>query len=263
MNENKLPISLVVITFNEEKNIARCLRAADFCAELLIIDSGSTDRTIDIASSLGARILRRNWTGYGDQKNFGTAEASQSWVLCIDADEVVTPELRASIQRKFANLPAEDAFQINRHGIYAGRMINHSGWYPEWRIFLYKKNKAVWTGLEPHTFVEFMGEHLGRLKGDLLHYTYADIREHLKKNIASAYASAEAMKRSGRRAKPSDFLRAPYAAFRRYFIQLGFLDGFYGFVIAVVSGVYTFLKYAFLRELYAAEEQARKKERTA
>jgi glycosyltransferase involved in cell wall biosynthesis len=251
----KLPISLVVVTFNEEKNIERCLRAADFCEELLIIDSGSIDKTIEIAESLGARVMHRDWTGYGDQKNYGTNAASQNWVLCIDADEAVTSELRDSIIEAFVQTPSVDAFEINRHGIYAGQMINHSGWYPEWRIFLYKKSKAEWTGLEPHTTVKYNSEHLGKLRGDLLHYTYADIREHLKKNIASAYASALAMKRTGRRARMTDFFRAPYASFRRYFIQLGFLDGFYGFVIAVLSGVYTLLKYAFLRELYAAEKQ--------
>jgi glycosyltransferase involved in cell wall biosynthesis len=253
----KLPISLVVVTFNEEKNIERCLRAANFCEELLVIDSGSTDKTIEIAESLGARVLHRDWTGYGNQKNFGTNTASQNWVLCIDADEVVTSELRNSIIEAFIHSPTEDAFEINRHGIYAGHMINHSGWYPECRIFLYEKGKAEWAGLEPHTTVVFSGEHLGKLRGDLLHYTYADIREHLKKNIASAYASALSMKQAGRRARFTDFLRAPYACFRRYFVQLGFLDGFYGFVIAVLSGVYTFLKYAFLRELYAADKQRR------
>jgi glycosyltransferase involved in cell wall biosynthesis len=248
------------VTFNEEKNIERCLRAAAFCNELLIIDSGSSDKTIDIAKSLGARVIHRDWTGYGDQKNFGTNEASQLWVLCIDADEVVTPELSDSIRKAFCSTPDEDAFEINRHGIYAGHMINHSGWYPEWRIFLYNKDKAVWAGLEPHTVVKFNGDRLGRLNGDLLHYTYADIREHLKKNIASAYASALSMKQAGRRTRVTDFVRGPYVCFRRYFIQFGFLDGFYGFVIAVLSGVYTFLKYAFLRELYSAEKQMREGE---
>lgn len=246
----KLPLTLAVITCNEQKNIERCLRAADFCDELLVVDSGSTDETVRICESLGARILHRQWTGYGDQKNFATEQAKYDWVLCIDADEAVTPELRASILKAFASLKDEEGFEINRHGIYAGKLINHSGWYPEWRIFLYRKDKAVWAGLEPHTIVRFSGGKLGRLQGDLLHYTYDDIREHLRKNIASAYASALAMKQSGRRATLSDLLfRGPFACFRRYFIQLGFLDGFYGFVIAVLSGVYTFLKYAFLREL--------------
>ena len=248
---SKLPISLVVITCNEQKNIERSLRAADFCDELLIVDSGSTDETVKIAESLGARVLTRDWTGYGDQKNYGTENAEHDWVLCIDADEVVTPELRDSILKAFSSLTDEEGFEINRHGIYAGRTINHSGWYPEWRIFLYRKDKAVWAGLEPHTVVHFNGAKLGRLDGDLLHYTYSDIREHLRKNISSAYASAQAMMQAGKQAGLLKLLlRPPWAAFRRYVIQLGFLDGFYGFVIAVLSGVYTFLKYAFLRELY-------------
>jgi len=254
----KLPITLVVITCNEEKNVARCLSAADFCAELLIVDSGSTDNTISIAESLGAKILKRDWTGYGDQKNYGSEHACNDWVLCIDADEVVTPELRDSILKAFTALSDEEGFEINRHGIYAGKMINHSGWYPEWRIFLYRKSKAVWAGLEPHTIVHFKGKKLGRLEGDLLHYTYADIREHLRKNISSAYASAQAMKTAGKSAGLAKLLLRPlFACFRRYIIQLGFLDGFYGFVIAVLSGVYTFLKYAFLCELYRQEAKPR------
>lgn len=250
----KLSISLVVITCNEQKNIERCLRAADFCDELLIVDSGSQDATVKICEALGAKVLHRDWTGYGDQKNYGTEHAKHDWVFCIDADEVVTPELRDSILKAFASLPDEEGFEINRHGIYAGKMINHSGWYPEWRIFLYRKDKAVWAGLEPHTIVHFSGTKRGRLQGDLLHYTYNDIREHLRKNISSAYASAQAMQQAGRRAKLTDLLlRGPFACFRRYFIQLGFLDGFYGFVIAALSGVYTFLKYAFLWELIRKE----------
>jgi len=161
------PISLVVVTRDEERNIARCLDAADFCAERLVVDSGSTDRTVEIARERGARVLTRDWTGYGDQKNFGVAEAAHEWVLCLDADEVVTPELRASILAAFRDgEPDVDAFEINRHGIYAGRLINHSGWYPEWRTFLYRRDRARWAGREPHPYVAFDGRMRRRLDGD-------------------------------------------------------------------------------------------------
>ena len=129
-------------------------------------------------------------------------------------------------------------------------MINHSGWYPEWRTFLYRKGSAAWGGLEPHCTVRFTGRGPAKLDGDLLHFTYADIREHLRKNVASAHAAARAMHARGRHARVTDLLlRAPWAAFRRYVLQRGFLDGFYGFVIAVLGGLYTFLKYAFLHEM--------------
>jgi glycosyltransferase involved in cell wall biosynthesis len=246
----KLPISLVVITKNEERNLERCLRAADFCAEVIVVDSGSTDRTLEIARAFGSQIFHRDWTGYGDQKNFATEQASQPWALCIDADEVVTPELRNSITVAFRTEPAVDAFEINRHAFYAGKRIDHSGWYPQWRLFLYRKGAAHWSGDEPHTVAVLHGRRKGRLNGDLNHYTYAGIERQLIKNLAAARDGAAAMYRSGRRATLFDLLlRGPWAFTRTYFLQLGFLDGFYGFVIAAVSSFYTFSKYAMLWEL--------------
>jgi glycosyltransferase involved in cell wall biosynthesis len=247
---SKLPISLVVITKNEERNLERCLRAADFCEEMIVVDSGSTDRTLEIASAFGAGIFHRDWTGYGDQKNYGTEQASQPWVLCIDADEVVTPELRSSITAAFSPEPAVDGFEINRHAFYANRRINHSGWYPQWRLFLYRKSAVRWSRDEPHTTPVLAGQRKGRLNGDLNHYTYSSIGQHLAKNFAAARDGAAAMHRSGRRATVFDLLfRGPWAFARAYCLQLGFLDGFYGVIIAAVSSFYTFSKYAMLREL--------------
>jgi glycosyltransferase involved in cell wall biosynthesis len=246
----QLPISLVVITYNEAQNIERCLRAADFCAELLVIDSGSTDRTVEIARECGAQVITRAWTGYRDQKNFGGEQAAQPWVLCIDADEVISPELRADIETQFMQEPAVDAFEMNRHSYYTGTLINHSGWYPQWRMFLYRKGAAEWGGTEPHTTVDFRGKRKARLHGDLYHHTYTNIRHHMSKLIGQAHDSALAMQRAGRRATWLDIgFRSPWAIFRSYWIDRGVLDGFYGLVIAVSAGYYTFLKYSMLREL--------------
>jgi len=246
----KHPISLVVITCNEERNIARCLGAADFCREMIVVDSGSTDRTIEIARALGARVMHRDWSGYGDQKNFGTAHAENDWVLCIDADEVVSEELRQSILAAFRTAPTVDAFEINRRGFYAGTPIRHSGWSPQWRTFLYRKGCAEWGGQEPHSVVIFRGRSKTRLAGELRHFTYASIRQHVAKNTASAQAAAEGMVREGRRATLAGLLvRPPWAFVRSYIAQLGFLDGFYGFVIGVMNAHYTFIKYAVFREL--------------
>lgn len=246
----RLPISLIVITLNEEKNLGRCLRAADFCAEMIVVDSGSSDRTLEIAAEYQARVFHRPWTGYGDQKNFGAAQSSHDWVLCIDADEVISPELRAAIVAAFRAPPHVDAFDINRHSYYAGTLINHGGWYPQWRTFLYRKDKAYWGGAEPHTVVHFTGERKSRLAGDLYHYTYDSIRQHIQKNVAAAHAAAAAMAAQNRRAKPGDFLaRTPWAFLRGYIFQRGFLDGFYGLIIAVSGAYYTFAKYAMLAEM--------------
>lgn len=246
----KLPISLVVITHNEEKNLSRCLTATDFCAEIIVVDSGSTDRTLDIAAQFGAKIFHRAWTGYRDQKNFGSEQATQEWILCVDADEVVTPELCTSIAAAFAAPPVSDAFEINRHAFYAGKAIGHCGWYPQWRLFLYRKGAAVWGGDEPHTVVEFRGHTKRRLAGDLNHYTYDSIRQHMAKNLASAHAAAQDMHSRGLRTGWFDLLlRGPWAFLRTYIFQLGFLDGFYGLVISSLAGVFTFLKYAMLWEM--------------
>jgi glycosyltransferase involved in cell wall biosynthesis len=249
MND-KLPISLVVITKNEERNLERCLRAADFCAEMVVVDSGSQDRTLDIARAFGARVFHRDWTGYRDQKDFAMAQATQPWVLTIDADEELTPELRSAIAAAFREDPAADAFEINRHAFYAGKRIDHGGWYPQWRLLLFRRGKAVWSEKDPHEVLVFQGRVKGRLAGDLNHYTCAGIREHVTKNLAYATDWARAMHRDERRATVFDLLlRGPWAFTRTYFLQLGFLDGFCGFVIAVVTGFYTFSKYAMLCEL--------------
>ncbi|MCB1059658.1 MAG: glycosyltransferase family 2 protein [Calditrichaeota bacterium] len=249
-NVSKLPISLVVITMNEEENLRRCLAAASFCSEFVVVDSGSTDGTLDVAEQFGARIFHRKWNGYGEQKNFGCEQVTHPWILCIDADEVVTDELAESIRMAFASDPQVDGFDINRHGVYAGRLINHSGWYPQWRTFLYRAGAAKWGGMEPHVIVEFSGKSKSRLKGDLLHYTYRTIDEHLRKNISSARAAAIAMKTLGKRTSVIDLLlRPPWAWFRCFVMQRGFLDGFHGLVIANGQATYTFLKYAYLREL--------------
>lgn len=249
---DKSPISAIVITLNESKNLRRCLSAADFCSEIVIVDSGSTDDTLDIAAQFGARIFHRDWTGYRDQKNFGVEQAHNPWVLCIDADEVVSDQLKRSILRRFDDDPPFDAFAINRHGYYADRLINHSGWYPQWRLFLYRKGKAVWSGDEPHTVVEFRGTRFARLEGDLYHFTYSNISEHIRKSLRAAEDAAEAMFRRNRRARNSDLLVRPiWASMKSYIFQAGFLDGFYGLVIAVVSGYYTFLKYSLLREKHS------------
>ena len=241
----KLPISLVVITANEEQNIERCLTAADFCAEQIVVDSGSTDRTLEIAAAHDARILHRQWTGYKDQKNFGSEQASQPWVLCIDADEIISEELQHEIQDAFSTEPIEEGFEINRHGVFGHTLI------------LYRRGSAVWDGPEPHAIVTFKGQLKRRLKGDLYHYTCKDIEQHTQKSIKAARAAARVMFLEGKQASFSKLVFHPFwAFFRTYILGRGFLHGFYGWVIAISTGFYTFSKYAMLREMQ--REQAKR-----
>jgi glycosyltransferase involved in cell wall biosynthesis len=254
---DRLPISLVVITLNEERNLRRCLEAAAFCSEIVIVDSASTDQTIQIANEFGARVFHRDWTGYRDQKNFGSQQASQEWILCIDADEIVSTELRADLLRRFSEGPDCDAFEMNRHAVYAGRLINHGGWYPQWRTFLYRKGCATWGGEEPHAVVQFLGRKR-RLRGDLYHYTYHNLHQHLTKNVAAARDAARAMHAGHRRITVFGLLCRSFWAFvRGYLICLGFLDGFYGLVAAVFSAHYTFAKHAMLWELNRKSAQSK------
>ncbi len=256
MMSDKLPITLVVVTLNEESNLRRCLASADFCRHGIVVDSGSTDRTIAIAQEMGAEVLTRAWTGFADQKNFGVAAAKTEWVLCLDADEEISPELRRSILELGEKLNQYDGFELNRHAYYLDRFINHSGWYPEWRLFLYKKSHGSWKGQEPHVRVHFSGCKT-RLRGELYHYTYRDIGHHAQKTLSYARAAAQAMHEAGKDASFIDLcLRAPWAFVRSLILKLGVLDGFPGLVIAWMVGYYTFLKYAFLREL---DSQSRKK----
>lgn len=251
----KLPISLVVVTKNEEENLDRCLRASTFCAEIIVVDSGSTDNTIVVAEKFGAKVFFREWRGYGEQKNFGCEQATQPWILCIDADEVVSEQLRANIILAFCHAPECEGFDINRHGVYAGKLINHSGWYPQWRTFLFTKGAAEWGGMEPHVIVKFTGKRKLKLQGDLLHYTYRSLDEHMRKNVSSAKAASAAMFNLGHSAKWSDlYLRPAWAWFRCYIIQCGFRDGLQGLSIANVQAIYTYLKYAYLRELQSSTD---------
>lgn len=223
ISNGKLPISLVVITANEERSLSRCLESAGFCSDLVIVDSGSTDRTLEMAASHGARIFHHEWSGYVSQKNFACRQAQQPWILCLDADEVISPELRRSIEQSFQLQPEVDGFELDRHSLYGDTLIDHSGWYPQWRLFLFRRDSAVGRGLEPHATVQFNGKRKQRLKGDLYHHTYTNIRHHVSKNFTFAHAAALAMYESGHRATLAALvLRAPWVMFRSYIVRRGF-----------------------------------------
>ncbi len=246
----KLPISLVVITMNEEQNLSRCLKAADFCSEIVVVDSGSTDGTLRLAAEFGARIVHQPWLGYRDQKQFACEQATQPWILCIDADEVVSPELHRAIATAFQSEPVVEGFDINRRGMYGQRPIKHSGWHPQWRTFLFRREYGRWEGHNPHPYVAFAGPSKRRLGGDLYHFTCRDIRQHVLKNISLAQAAAAEMHANHKQATARMLLFNPlWATFRTYVLQRGFLDGYAGFAIAIATGFHTFMKYAILREM--------------
>jgi glycosyltransferase involved in cell wall biosynthesis len=247
MTERPL-LSACIIARDEERDIGDCLESVSFCDERIVVDAGSRDRTVEIARAAGARVIVRGWPGHIAQKNFALEQATGEWVLAVDADERVTPELRAEIERELAR-PAVpfDGFSVPRRSFYMGRWIRHSGWYPDRKVRLVRRGRARWGGVDPHDRLECAGP-VKRLRGDLLHYSYRDLAEHLRKIDAFTSIAAREKEARGARAFPDIVLRPPAKFLKSYVWKLGLLDGLPGFVIAALGAYYVFLKYAKLIE---------------
>ena len=241
-------ISATLITLNERDNLPRALASLRFCDEVVVVDSGSRDGTPAVAAELGARVLHRDWTGYADQKNYAAEQATHDWVLSLDADEEVSPELLASIERLKRSGPAADGYAFPRRAHYLGRWIRRSGWYPDAKVRLYDRRKARWQGDYVHESVVVSGK-AGVLQGDLMHYTCETFSQHVQTVDRYTTLAAAEMQASGRRPGLLRLLTSPpWAVFRTYVLQRGFLDGYHGVLIAVMAGFYVFSKYAKARE---------------
>jgi glycosyltransferase involved in cell wall biosynthesis len=239
-----MQISATIVTLNEERNIARAIQSLACADEILIVDSGSTDRTREIAAGLGARVIEEPWRGYAAQKNFAACCATHDWILSLDADEQLTPELASEIVALTQNPAPRDGYSFPRLAQYLGRWIRHSGWYPDRKIRLYDRRKGKWVGEYVHESVRVESP-VGELRGNLLHYTCASLSEHLR--TLDRYTTLAAQEVAAR-GKPVSLIRLTmdpaWTFFRTYFIQRGFLDGRQGLLIACMAGLYTFLKYA-------------------
>lgn len=242
-------ISAVIITQDEERNIGRCLESLkDVAVEVIVVDSGSTDRTEAICHEYGAKFVHHDWEGYDRQKNFANSLATQPWVLSIDGDEALSPELREGLLEWSAENDQQPVvYSVNRLTFFDGQPIRHCGWYPETKARLFPAGCAKWDGIV-HEDLLFNGEAV-KLKGDLLHYPYSGLGDLLAKYTKYATLMAEKYHRHGRRARKSDTVLRPVWNFiRNYFFKGGFLDGHNGFVICKMMAYYTFLKYSLLRE---------------
>ncbi len=237
-------ISATIVTLNEERNIGRAIGSLGCADEIVVVDSGSHDATKEIAARLGARVIEEPWRGYAAQKNFAAAAAANDWILSLDADESVTPELAGEILRLKQAGAQCDGYSFPRLAHYLGRWIRHGGWYPDRKVRLYDRRKGTWVGEYVHESVRVAGV-VGELKGDLLHYTCASLSQHLR--TLDRYTSLAA-KEVAARGKPASMLRLlldpGWTFFRAYVIQRGFLDGVQGLAIAWMAALYTFLKYA-------------------
>ena len=246
---DSLPISAAIITLNEEKNLPRCLESVrELTSEIVVIDSGSTDRTRDVAGRFGAIFEVHAWQGYVAQKNVAVQRCAQPWVLCLDADEAVSPELAAALRKLFAGgEPREHGFLVNRLNFYLGQWIRHS-WHPEWRLRLARRSGAHWVGLDVHEKLEVEGA-TRRLAGDLLHYSFDSLEDHLKKTLDYARLAADSYARDGHSCHWYNMVFSPLLAFLKVLVvRSGWRDGWRGWMIAGAKWLNVFAKYSFLLE---------------
>ena len=248
-------ISVVIITFNEERNIERCILSVKNVAdEIIVVDAFSTDKTEEICKKHNVNFVQRKFDGYSNQKNFANSLTSNPFILSLDADEELSNELIDSILKIKMN-PKFDVFYFNRKSNYCGKWIKHGGWYPDSQFRLFDKSKVKWNKSIVHERIEYdKNTSVGFLKGDLLHYTIATNEEHLK--VIDKYSTLKSIEmfEKGRKA---NFLKIIFATIfkflKHYILKLGFLDGYFGFKIALNSAYSSYLKYAKLRKLNANE----------
>ena len=245
-----LPLSLVIITRDAAHELADCLASAAFAAETIVVDSGSSDDTAAIAARLGARVTEHAWEGFGPQKNFAVGQAAHDWVLCLDADERVTPELAAAIRALFvAGTPAAAGYTIARRNRFLGRWLAHGEGYPDWNIRLFDRRRARWSSDLVHEKVVADGP-VEKLRGDLLHASAESIDAYIDKQNRYTTVQAAAMHARGQRASAGQLVLSPVVRFLRFYVlRLGFLDGAAEFAHIAIGAFASFLKYAKLRAL--------------
>jgi glycosyltransferase involved in cell wall biosynthesis len=249
---NPIKISAVIITYNEEKNIDRCLDSVRAVAdEIVVVDSYSTDNTKEICSRIKVNFLQHHFEGHIEQKNFALNCAGYEHVLALDADEVLSEKLIQSIQTAKKNWQF-DGYCFNRLTNYCGKWIRHSGWYPDTKLRLWDKSKGGWGGVNPHDRVMLDEKsRVCHLPGDLYHYSYHTIKDHIEQINSFSEIASRAAYAEGRQASLwLDIVMNPLLTFfKKYFLKLGILDGYQGFMIAIHTAYGKFLKYIKLREL--------------
>jgi len=250
MAPHATPVSACIITLNEEHAFPRCLASVRWADEIVVVDSGSTDRTIEIAEEAGARVIHNDWPGFAAQKQFAVDNASHNWVLSLDADEWLDEQLTKEIQRVIAGSPDENVcYSMNRMSWYFGRWIQHGTWYPDWLVRLYHRQHGRWGGGLVHEGVKSHGR-VQRLAGNLLHEPFSSVSDHLQRLDKYTTLWAGTRSESSRR-QASVYratLRAAFAWFRSYILRRGLLDGGPGLLCSGLIAFDTFVKYAKLWE---------------
>jgi len=254
-------LSVAIITLNEERNIGRCLQSVMGIADdIVVVDSGSTDRTEEICKEFGARFISQPWLGFVETKNFANSQAKYPDILSLDADEALSDKLRESIL-KIKKEESSAAYSMNRLTNYCGKWIRHCGWYPDRKTRIFNRDRARWTGMVIHeTLTVDQGIEVKHLEGDLFHYSYYSVSGHIAQANRFTDLTAEEANRKGKKAGIAQVVFKPLVRFiRDYFFKLGFLDGYYGFIVCRISAQATFYKYIKLRQLNATAQSEHKK----
>ncbi len=244
----RFPLSVTIITYNEEDQIEKCIQSVDFADEIIVVDSGSSDNTVEIAKKKGALVTHQPWLGYGKQKETATKLASHSWILSIDADEYVSQTLKTSILQVLEN-PQKFAYLISRKNRFMNRWLNYGEGYPDWILRLFHKDKACWSPDCVHEKV-ITTTPLGRLKGDLMHHSEHSLHQYLEKQNRYTTLQAQQMHLAGKKASSTRLLVSPLLRFiKMYFLKRGFLDGLPGLLHILIGCQNSFQKYAKLKSL--------------
>jgi len=237
-------LSVVIVTLNEEDKIRDCLESVKWADEIIVVDSFSTDRTVEIAKEYTSKVYQQEYLGGGPMRNLGIAKTKGDWIFTIDADERLTPELRAEIQQSLRS-PECDGYYVPRKAYFMGKWIKHCGWWPDYVLRLFKKDAGTYDHSLAHAKVAVRGK-TGKLQNPLLHYTCRDVREFLDK----INSRTSLMAKNARHATPlaTGLLHAWARFFKLYFLQAGFMDGKEGLIISIVASYYVFIKYIKLWE---------------
>src|SRR5512140_1703678 len=249
------PLSCTIICHDEEEGIRAALESVKWCDEIVVVDSFSTDRTVEICREYTDRVYQRPWPGFVEQKAFALEQTRCPWVLNLDADERVSPELRREIEGVLRS-PDADGYYVPRLVYYLGRWWRRGGWYPDYRLRLFRRDKVVWGGIDPHEKVVLNGRSR-RLRGPLLHYTYRDVGDHVATiNGFSGVAARELLLRGRETTWPDLVLRPLWRFFRFYVLRRGFTQGLAGLFVAQSAAFYVFARYA---KLWEAVDAARRR----
>lgn len=247
-------ITVAIITKNEERNIRDCLESVKWADEIVVVDNGSTDHTLSICKEYGARVFQEEWKGYSGQKNSAIEKAGNEWVLNLDADERVSPELRQEMQKSLEGNQGVNGYWIPRKNFFLGQWIRYCGWYPDLNLRLFRKSRGRFGERVVHERLELEGKAL-TLTHPLIHETYRSLSDFFQRMDRYSTLAAQEMHREGRKFRLIDVVfRPPFTFLQMYFLRVGFLEGYLGFVLSVLYSYYTFAKYTKLKELRNIEK---------